>query len=186
VGGAPSGKQRPAAAGSPAPSCTWERHPRRSDKDSDEDEADDAAPSKPVPDWARGRALAGQLAAQLAVDPDEIFQQRQKTCPLDEVFGARPRPASAGLLRCGLCNRPAAVGIWATPLKELCGGLCSQRVPTRRLPNRAATSALSCDCVSTWSAKLGMMADLDARCCWQASCMDWQGLLCRQDVGHGW
>jgi len=109
VGGAPSGKQRPAAAGSPAPSCTWERHPRRSDKDSDEDEADDAAPSKPVPDWARGRALAGQLAAQLAVDPDEIFQQRQKTCPLDEVFGARPRPAFLGLLRCSLSTRLPAV-----------------------------------------------------------------------------
>lgn len=60
---------------------------RRSDKDSDEEDADDAAPRKPVPEWARGRALAAQLATQAAVDPDEIFQQRQKTCPLDEVFG---------------------------------------------------------------------------------------------------
>ena len=59
----------------------------RSDKDSDEEDADDAAPRKPVPEWARGRALAAQLATQAAVDPDEIFQQRQKTCPLDEVFG---------------------------------------------------------------------------------------------------
>lgn len=65
---------------------------RRSDKDSDEEDADDAAPRKPVPEWARGRALAAQLATQAAVDPDEIFQQRQKTCPLDEVFGHAGAP----------------------------------------------------------------------------------------------
>jgi len=44
-------------------------------------------PRKAVPDWARGQALRDQLAAQLTVDPDEIFQQHKKTCALSEVFG---------------------------------------------------------------------------------------------------
>lgn len=57
--------------------------------DSEEDsEAEEAAPRKPVPAWARGRELMNQLVAQLAVDPDDIFQQRQRTCALDDVFSA--------------------------------------------------------------------------------------------------
>ncbi|KAK9836350.1 hypothetical protein WJX81_007690 [Elliptochloris bilobata] len=86
----------PAAAPPAAPMqpATYEISPYKSDQDSDEEAVDDAAPRKPVPDWARGRALAGQLAAQLAVDPDEIFQQRQKTCPLDEVFGHAGKPTA--------------------------------------------------------------------------------------------
>ena len=55
--------------------------PRRSDFESEDDQ-----PKKPVPDWARGPALTQQLAAQLFVDPDEIFQHHTKTCSLDEVF----------------------------------------------------------------------------------------------------
>lgn len=39
-----------------------------------------------------------QLAQQVHVDPDEIFQQRQRTCALDDVFSApgdTMRPAYA-------------------------------------------------------------------------------------------
>ncbi len=54
---------------------------RRSDCDSDDDR-----PKKPVPDWARGKSLTGQLMQQLHMDPDEVFRQHAKTCTLDEVF----------------------------------------------------------------------------------------------------
>lgn len=39
-----------------------------------------------MPDWARGKQLLSQLAAQVRTDPDEIFQQHLKTCTLDDVF----------------------------------------------------------------------------------------------------
>ena len=58
---------------------------RRSDYDSEEEE-DDTQPRKPVPDWARGRALVVQLLAQQGTDPDEVFQQHKKTLCLDDVF----------------------------------------------------------------------------------------------------
>jgi hypothetical protein len=48
-----------------------------------------------VPDWARGKALSGQLMTQLYVDPDEVFQQHHKSCSLDDVFG-RAGPVKAG------------------------------------------------------------------------------------------
>ena len=43
-------------------------------------------PRKPVPDWARGRALVVQLLAQQGTDPDEVFLQHKKTLCLDDVF----------------------------------------------------------------------------------------------------
>lgn len=65
---------------------SYEISPYKSDHDSD-----DEVPRKPVPDWARGKNLMGQLANQLFVDPDEIFQQHQKTCALDDVFAMTER-----------------------------------------------------------------------------------------------
>ena len=55
--------------------------------DSEEESSEDEDPKKPIPEWARGRALMQQLAAQVQTDPDEVFQQHRKTCSLDEVFG---------------------------------------------------------------------------------------------------
>ena len=69
------------------PQC-WSRV-CRSDCESEEDEAE---PRKPVPEWARGATLRDQLAAQLTVDPDDIFQQHKKTCALNEVFGHAGAP----------------------------------------------------------------------------------------------
>lgn len=60
---------------------SYEISPYKSDFESDDD-----VPKKPVPDWARGKALVGQLMAQMYIDPDEVFQQHAKTCSLDEVF----------------------------------------------------------------------------------------------------
>ncbi len=68
-----------------------------------------ATRTRPTTRRRASRCRTGRAGAQLAVDPDEIFQQRQKTCPLDEVFGARPRPAFLGLLRCSLSTRLPAV-----------------------------------------------------------------------------
>ena len=59
-----------------------------------------------MPAWARGKELMGQLMAQLAVDPDQIFQQRQRTCALDDVFSApgvsddKELPAGIVVLSC--------------------------------------------------------------------------------------
>lgn len=55
--------------------------------DSDAESSEDDDPKKPIPEWARGRALMQQLASQVQTDPDEVFQQHRKTCSLDEVFG---------------------------------------------------------------------------------------------------
>ena len=55
------------------------------------DDSDDA--KKPIPEWARGRALMQQLASQVQTDPDEVFQQHRKTCSLDEVFGHSGKPS---------------------------------------------------------------------------------------------
>ena len=55
--------------------------------DSDAETSEDDDPKKPIPEWARGRALMQQLASQVQMDPDEVFQQHRKTCSLDEVFG---------------------------------------------------------------------------------------------------
>eukprot|EP00890_Picochlorum_soloecismus_P004229 jgi/Picsp_1/4807/NSC_02175-R1_cell wall surface anchor family protein len=62
---------------------SYEISPYKSDFESDDD-----VPKKPVPDWARGKALVGQLMAQMYIDPDEVFQQHAKTCSLDEVFAS--------------------------------------------------------------------------------------------------
>ncbi|KAK9819775.1 hypothetical protein WJX72_002212 [[Myrmecia] bisecta] len=79
---------------------SYEISPYKSDEGS-ESEEEDEEPSKPVPEWARGRQLLAQLVSQLAVDPDEIFQQHAKTCSLDEVFGSleRERPGKKDLSR---------------------------------------------------------------------------------------
>lgn len=55
--------------------------------ESDAESSEDDDPKKPIPEWARGRALMQQLASQVQTDPDEVFQQHRKTCSLDEVFG---------------------------------------------------------------------------------------------------
>ena len=60
---------------------SYEISPYKSDFESDDD-----VPKKPVPDWARGKALMAQLVEQTYIDPDEVFQHHVKTCTLDEVF----------------------------------------------------------------------------------------------------
>ncbi|KAL0036011.1 hypothetical protein WJX77_011218 [Trebouxia sp. C0004] len=65
---------------------TYQISPYRGD-DSDAESSEGNDPRKPIPEWARGRALMQQLASQVQTDPDEVFQQHRKTCSLDEVFG---------------------------------------------------------------------------------------------------
>jgi hypothetical protein len=81
AGGPASGSTARAGSAEPAGPQTYEISPYKSDHDSDDDQ-----PKKPVPEWAKGNQLRAQLVAQTYVDPDEIFQQHQKTCSLDEVF----------------------------------------------------------------------------------------------------
>ena len=64
----------------------------RSGSDSSDSEEDAEKERKPIPKWARGQALTQALAAQMAVDPDEIFKLHQKTCPLNEVFEQKGEP----------------------------------------------------------------------------------------------
>lgn len=80
---------------------SYEISPYKSDHDSDDD-----VPKKPVPDWARGKALMAQLIAQMYVDPDEVFQQHAKTCSLDQVFGSCSKPAKHNF------NRRSSSGNW--------------------------------------------------------------------------
>ena len=39
-----------------------------------------------IPMWAQGGNLRRQIVAQQKLDPDELFQQHEKSCPLNEVF----------------------------------------------------------------------------------------------------
>ena len=55
-------------------------------------------PRKPVPGWARGRALVVQLLAQQGTDPDEVFQQHKKTLCLDDVFDKSSAFKALGLV----------------------------------------------------------------------------------------
>lgn len=80
---------------------SYEISPYKSDHDSDDD-----VPKKPVPDWARGKALMAQLAAQMYVDPDEVFQQHAKTCSLDQVFGSCRKPGKQNF------DRRSSSGNW--------------------------------------------------------------------------
>ena len=82
------------------------------------------------PRWARGQALAAALSAQLAVDPDEIFQLHAKTCPLSEVFAepgvqtrltARPAGTVPSALYTTPCSASSAYGHLCT----LCGRQCT-------------------------------------------------------------
>jgi len=80
---------------------SYEISPYKSDHDSDDD-----VPRKPVPDWARGKALMAQLFAQMYVDPDEVFQQHAKTCSLDQVFGSCRKPGKQNF------DRRSSSGNW--------------------------------------------------------------------------
>ena len=92
----PEGTKAPSNA---APS--YEISPYKSDFESDDD-----GPKKPVPDWARGKALLGQLMAQMHIDPDEVFQQHAKTCSLDDVFASCRKSGSEDY------NRRTSSGNW--------------------------------------------------------------------------
>lgn len=105
------------------PACMWptctasmhlsnaqaDRHAQacRGDSEDSEDEEEDCPQEKRVPAWARGQELMQGLHAQLATDPDEIFQQRQRTCALDDVFSAPGEP-TACFAAC--CMLPVYVG----------------------------------------------------------------------------
>lgn len=83
---------------------SYEISPYKSDFESEDEE-----PKKPVPEWARGRALTAQLVAQMYVDPDEVFQQHAKTCSLDEVFALGPADGRIGKHD---FNRRSSSGNW--------------------------------------------------------------------------
>jgi hypothetical protein len=57
----------------------------KSDSDSDED---DAKP-RPQAAWADRSLLKRSLRRQATMDPDSIFQSRDRTCRLEEVFSAK-------------------------------------------------------------------------------------------------
>lgn len=49
------------------------------------DEEDDG---QKIPAWAQDANLRREIAGQQKLDPDELFQQNEKTCPLEEVFAS--------------------------------------------------------------------------------------------------
>jgi hypothetical protein len=53
----------------------------RSDGESDEEDED-----QEIPAWAQDGNLRRGLVDQQKMDPDDLFQQNEKTCSLDEVF----------------------------------------------------------------------------------------------------
>jgi len=53
----------------------------RSDGESDEEDED-----QEIPAWAQDVNLRRGIMTQHKMDPDELFQQNEKTCSLDEVF----------------------------------------------------------------------------------------------------
>lgn len=73
-----------------------------------------------IPAWAQDANLRREIIGQQRLDPDELFQQHEKTCPLDEVFASLKTGESASaagmsnyvslhLLFHSLCM---AFGIW--------------------------------------------------------------------------
>lgn len=95
--------------------------------DSDSESSSGSDQRKPIPDWARGRALMQQLASQVQQDPDEVFQQHRKTCSLDEVFGA-----SGGHAQTTACDIYLTQKSIALVLSHL--GLSDSSVPERAEP----------------------------------------------------
>lgn len=61
----------------------------RSDGDSSEDDDE-----QEIPAWAKDANLRKEIQGQQKLDPDELFQQHEKTCPLDEVFASLRSGAS--------------------------------------------------------------------------------------------
>jgi hypothetical protein len=55
----------------------------------DEDEWAEQSRKKQISDWALPANLAPALVAQNKTDPDRIFNWKQKTCPLEEIFEVR-------------------------------------------------------------------------------------------------
>ncbi|KAK2080733.1 hypothetical protein QBZ16_000587 [Prototheca wickerhamii] len=83
----PSEAATPDKQGRPRTSSHGSQHQYEISPYSDEDSSEgDDGPSKPVPEWAKGKRLQEQLVHQMRVDPDEIFQHQHKTCTLDEMF----------------------------------------------------------------------------------------------------
>ena len=69
---------------------SYQMTPYRSDSEESDDEC---RPAKPVPQWAKSKNLGKQLQAQMSADPDEIFNAKQTTCSLDDVFKtSNPKP----------------------------------------------------------------------------------------------
>ncbi|QDZ19905.1 hypothetical protein HOP50_03g24220 [Chloropicon primus] len=69
---------------------SYQMTPYRSDSEESDDEF---RPAKPVPQWAKSKNLGKQLQAQMGSDPDEIFNAKQTTCSLDDVFKTdKPKP----------------------------------------------------------------------------------------------
>ena len=69
---------------------SYQMHALQSDSEESDDEC---RPAKPVPQWAKSKNLGKQLQAQMSADPDEIFNAKQTTCSLDDVFKAsNPKP----------------------------------------------------------------------------------------------
>ena len=56
----------------------------RSDGESSDEEDD----GQEIPAWAQDANLRREIARQQKLDPDELFQQNEKTCPLEEVFAS--------------------------------------------------------------------------------------------------
>ena len=68
-------------------SINYEISPYRPNADEeDEDEWAEQSRKKTVPEWALPMNLAPALVTQTKMDPDRIFNWRQKTCPLEEIF----------------------------------------------------------------------------------------------------
>ena len=58
---------------------------------SDTEDDDEWLPRKPVPEWAQPSGLAVALQRQHRVDPDKVFDNKVKTCPLEEIFAVRSK-----------------------------------------------------------------------------------------------
>ena len=54
----------------------------------EDSESEDDAKEQEIPAWAQDANLRREIVGQQRLDPDELFQQHEKTCPLDEVFAS--------------------------------------------------------------------------------------------------
>lgn len=109
----------------------YEISPYRPNADEeDEEEWAEQSRKKAVPEWTLPLNLAPALVLQGKMDPDRIFNWRQKTCPLEEIFEVRSQTTTSELIK--LCLTHPLLRLFARVCRHCLHLLILQRPKSLR------------------------------------------------------